>query len=395
MARKKKPLELLGTTLEGGGQLLRLSIGLAALTSNPLRLTHIRGNRGGGGGLKLQHLKAVEWLAHACGSRLEGAERGSKTLEFWPREEGEGNLKGDIDIGSPGAVALVFQAILPYLIFAGYQHVAPSIKPIKITIAGGTNVSKSPSIEYVQHVLLPTLRKIGVPEISATLEQRGWSTGRTQMGKVSFAVTPLAGGTTLPAFQLIERGDITRVEAYVLAPASCKKDIEHELTAKVYGTFGNDIELALHYEDSKHDKRLYLLLIAISANGHRLGRDWLYDEKIKSLASAIPRLVKRVVKELEGEVQHGGCVDEYMRDQLAVFQALAEGRSEIEAGREESGRGVTPSLHALTTYWVADLVAGVEFDQDGVCVGCGMKAKGGVDAEDTEQVTERVKQLEV
>ena len=83
---KLKPIELLGTTLEGGGQLLRLSIGLAALTSSPILLTQIRGNRGGGGGLKLQHLKAAEWLAQASGAQLVGADKGSKTLEFWPGE---------------------------------------------------------------------------------------------------------------------------------------------------------------------------------------------------------------------------------------------------------------------------------------------------------------------
>ena len=86
MAKRNTPVELLGTVLEGGGQLLRLALGLSAITSTPLKVTNIRGNRGGGGGLKLQHLKAVNWLANASGARTEGAERASKTLEFWPGE---------------------------------------------------------------------------------------------------------------------------------------------------------------------------------------------------------------------------------------------------------------------------------------------------------------------
>jgi RNA 3'-terminal phosphate cyclase (ATP) len=81
---KIKAIEIVGTVLEGGGQLLRLSVGLAALASMPICITQIRGNRGGGGGLKLQHLKAVEWLATVSGAQIQGAERGSKTLEFWP-----------------------------------------------------------------------------------------------------------------------------------------------------------------------------------------------------------------------------------------------------------------------------------------------------------------------
>ena len=47
-----KPIELDGRTGEGGGQLVRVAIGLAALTTQPVRITHVRGNREGprGGG---------------------------------------------------------------------------------------------------------------------------------------------------------------------------------------------------------------------------------------------------------------------------------------------------------------------------------------------------------
>jgi RNA 3'-terminal phosphate cyclase (ATP) len=78
----KSPIELLGTTLEGGGQLFRIAVGLSALSSLPIEVTAIRGNRGRGGGLKLQHLRAVEWLASACGAELDGAEKGSKNLKM-------------------------------------------------------------------------------------------------------------------------------------------------------------------------------------------------------------------------------------------------------------------------------------------------------------------------
>ncbi len=38
-----------GRTGEGGGQLVRLAAGLAALTGQPLRITNIRANRRSGG----------------------------------------------------------------------------------------------------------------------------------------------------------------------------------------------------------------------------------------------------------------------------------------------------------------------------------------------------------
>lgn len=47
---KVKPIELDGTTGEGGGQLVRVAVGLAALTSQPVKIVNVRGNREGGRG---------------------------------------------------------------------------------------------------------------------------------------------------------------------------------------------------------------------------------------------------------------------------------------------------------------------------------------------------------
>jgi hypothetical protein len=81
------PIHLEGTTLEGGGQLVRLALSISALTGTPIRITNIRGNRSGGGGLKQQHLTALEWLSKACNARVEGALKKSRTLVFEPDVE--------------------------------------------------------------------------------------------------------------------------------------------------------------------------------------------------------------------------------------------------------------------------------------------------------------------
>lgn len=44
-----KVIELDGRTGEGGGQLIRAAIALAALTSQPVKIINVRGNRQGGG----------------------------------------------------------------------------------------------------------------------------------------------------------------------------------------------------------------------------------------------------------------------------------------------------------------------------------------------------------
>lgn len=52
MAKGKKPIVLDGKTGEGGGQLVRVAVALSALTTQPVKITNIRGNRSGKTGEK-------------------------------------------------------------------------------------------------------------------------------------------------------------------------------------------------------------------------------------------------------------------------------------------------------------------------------------------------------
>src|SRR5438034_1338922 len=94
-----------GTTLEGGGQLVRNALALSSLTRTPIHITSIRGNRNDGGGLKAQHLSALDWLARATGAVVEGAWKKSKEVVFKPGDGVGMDLGGGrevmIDVGSP------------------------------------------------------------------------------------------------------------------------------------------------------------------------------------------------------------------------------------------------------------------------------------------------------
>lgn len=73
-----------GSQGEGGGQVLRTSLSLAALTGRPFTLTNIRANRKQPG-LRPQHLTAVRAVAAVCGAALQGDAINAQTLVFQPQ----------------------------------------------------------------------------------------------------------------------------------------------------------------------------------------------------------------------------------------------------------------------------------------------------------------------
>lgn len=411
--------------LEGGGQLLRVALSLSSLTRIPIHVTSIRGKRGSlsssgkDGGLKPAHLAAVKWLADATSAVTRGMEVKSRELEFKPIansiELDKTGVQGvwkdvyeqgriirrhtHIPMSTPGSIPLVLQAMLPFILFS------PSTVPLRITIEGGTNVSKSMSIEYLSQVLFPLLSSnLGIPPITATIHKRGWSVGRSDVGSVTFDITPLAPGSVLRAFEFSKRGAVINVYVSVLAPdEESRKNIKALVTARLARLVPESKLIFPIDEDSRSSQRLYLLLVAETSSGYRLGFDWLYEgtagkrrktrekKAQRNSEAQCAELVTKVVDDLEQELTTGSCVDEYLQDQLVVFQALAKGRSRVD-GR----KGEKATLHTHTVRWVVERILGAPFDEDGVCEGAGIKVgegySGGEGTEE-EALVERVDHL--
>jgi len=162
--RAVEPLHVDGAYGEGGGQLVRTALALAAITGRGARLDRIRA-RCKTPGLRAQHLTAVRALAEICQARVSGAELGSRELTFEPTIAPQ---PGDYhwEIGTAGAVTLVLQAVLWPL------ALAPGVSRIALT--GGTHVEWSPPLDYVQQVYLPMLDLllVGDDRIPDTLSLR-------------------------------------------------------------------------------------------------------------------------------------------------------------------------------------------------------------------------------
>lgn len=299
-------------------------------------------------GLKSQHVTSIEWLAKATGADVTGLDIGSKTLDFRPHRGPGGLVERNIHIhaASPAASALlIFQAVFPFLLLAGNE----SNEPVELTISGGTNVSFSLSYEYLDQVLLPTLEDWFQVRVERRLQNRGWSSGSQSRGSVYFKMQPLPIDSKLglrPDLSLGGRSedfDIKSVDVTIIAPADLHTELENALRNDLSRLFDGSSLSFKEPEDSKHESRIYALVVAKSRT-LRWGRDVLYSGKRKGKTGAdLSREVSRAVtRALRDEVRQGGVVDEFLHDQLVIFQALAKGqtsfpRSTHQTEKEEAG----------------------------------------------------------
>ena len=137
-------IEIDGSQGEGGGQIIRSSVSLAAVTGTPVRISNVRAGRKKPG-LKAQHLAAINAAAQICDANVAGAELCSSSLTFEPQSISPGDY--EIRMGTAGSTTLVAQTVLPALMLAD----APST----VTIQGGTH---NP-VSYT-HLTLPTNREV-------------------------------------------------------------------------------------------------------------------------------------------------------------------------------------------------------------------------------------------
>ncbi|WP_250122084.1 RNA 3'-terminal phosphate cyclase [Chroococcidiopsis sp. CCMEE 29] len=321
-------IQIDGAYGEGGGQVLRTALSLAIITNQPIHIARIRAGRKQPG-LAAQHLTAVRAAAAICQAEVRGDELGSMTLEFIPGGSAQaGQYTFDVTEaqkgGSAGAVTLVLQTVLLPL--------ALTLGNSEVTLRGGTHVSFSPSLTYIQQVYLPMLNRMGV---QAEVRLGAWGWYPQGGGEVELRVR---GASKLSCINLLERGDLRQVQGLAVATAlpshipqrmaSRAENFLHRanLQASVKPLRergmapGAGIFLTAEYEHS---------LTAFGA----LGRVGLPAEKVAEIAC----------EQLLRFHRTGAPVDEHMADQLLLPAALA--------AQESQYRVAEISTHLTTNAW--------------------------------------------
>ncbi|MBI4183645.1 MAG: RNA 3'-phosphate cyclase [Proteobacteria bacterium] len=226
MGTPTEPLVIDGSHGEGGGQILRTALSLAAITGRAVRVERIRAGRPRPG-LAAQHLTAVRSLVALCRAEVAGDAIGSPLLDFRPRAPvAAGDYRFDVGAaregGSAGATTLMLQAVLLPLALAEGRS--------RLWIRGGTHMAWSPPYDYVAEVWLPLLAHIGIAA-RAELVASGWyPLGRGEIEVTVEGLGPRARARLRP-IELVERGRILRIGGRALA-ANLPEQVAERMAAR-------------------------------------------------------------------------------------------------------------------------------------------------------------------
>lgn len=311
---------------------MRSALALAAIARRPVELERVRAGREQPG-LAAQHLTAVRALAELSAAELSGAELGSQRLRFAPtRAVAPGDYAFDVAEarpgGSAGSAPLVLQTVLlPLALVPGESSVR---------ISGGTHMRWSPPFDYVEHVWLHALGRLGV-EAEVELRSYGWFPAgggelRARVRGRADAPEPL---------DLVERGELRRVLGRAVA-ASLPSHIPQRMAARATALLAR-AGLPCRIEPLRVRARspgAGLFLVAeyarVRAGFSALGERGLASEAVAE--DAVGQLLEHHAS--------GAALDPHLTDQILLPLALARGASRFTAR--------APSRHATTHAWLVE-----------------------------------------
>lgn len=329
-------IEIDGSKKGGSGTILRLAVAFSAIKGQPLHIYNIRHNRPQPG-LKPQHMEAVLTAARLCDAQVEGIKINSRELWFNPGPIKSGRIEAEI--GTAGSIPMLLMTVLPICAYAN--------KTVDLFVTkGGTDVTHSPTINYMRFVLLPVLKKMG---LNATINVRKYGYYPKGNGEVTASVEPTR---SLNPLRLENPGKIRTIKGVSVCTFLAERKVAERQakTASDYFRekgFNTNI-LTVNDTSNPLQKGSSLVLWVETDTDVIFGAD-----AIGELKKTSEKVGEEASEKLWEEITAKPTVDVHLADLLIPYVALARGRSSYLT------RMV--SEHLETNVWLAEEILQVKF----------------------------------
>lgn len=323
---------------EGGGQVLRTALSLAAITGHGFRLEHIRARRPDPG-LHAQHLTAIRAVADLCQAQLDGAALGSRTLTFIPRRSPRSGHY-TWNVGTAGATTLVLQTVLCPLALAD--------GPSSVELVGGTHVAWSPPADYVRDVYLWMLAH-ATGGAFAELEVETWGWYPLGRGRLR---AQIRGGTQIAGLRVLERGPLQQVSILSAASNLPQHILERQASRADYCLRKQGIAARVETSAPPSPGKGTVVFIVAEYEYTRAG--FTAYGRIRKPAEEVAEEACRAFVRYH---RRGQPVDQHLGDQLLLPMALANGPTAYAVS--------TVTQHLLTNAWLIGQFLEVEVSISG------------------------------
>jgi len=327
-------IEIDGSYLEGGGQIVRTATSLSAITQKPCRIFNIRANRPNPG-LQAQHLYGLRALAKLCNAELKGDKLGSKEIVFIPKKLKGGEV--EVKIPTAGSTGLVFQILSLPSAFCE--------KEVHIKITGGATYGKfAPPMDYIELVLLRILEKMGY-KCEIEIKKHGfYPKGGAQ---VEINIEPCKKFLPL---ELKERGKFIKIKGISVASEFLRKrKVAERQKQAVENVLDKACDIEIIYDKTLNPGSG--ITLAIVCENTILGANAI-GEKGKTAEE----VGKQAANEILTLLNTQACLDEHAADQVLPFIAIA-GKGEITVSKI--------TKHCLTNAWVIEKFLPIKFEFQG------------------------------
>ncbi|KPK64777.1 hypothetical protein AMJ83_00905 [candidate division WOR_3 bacterium SM23_42] len=325
-------IEIDGSYLEGGGQIIRTAIAVASVTKQSVRIFNIRKGRDKPG-LRPQHLEGITTASRMCNGKTEGLNLNSTEVSYTP-----GTIKGGrytIDTKTAGAVSLILQTLVPIGMRADCA--------VELAIKGGTAVPFSPTIAYFNRVYSSILTEMGV-SVDIDIKRHGFYPRGG--GEIYARIEP----TRIKGLDLIERGQFQAIRVDSVASNHLRSARVAERMVDGFKSIFPESKAQLRYVPAD-SAGCFVNGWAIYENSV-VGTDVL--GRVGKRAEDVGKDAALVLREMS---ETDATIDVWMVDQIVPYMALAAYET------RNPSRVKIPRLtkHAETNTWVVEQFLPVKF----------------------------------